>query len=91
MGFFLAPGCSSWFPGVLGTEVDDAWDGSWRCCFTAWLYLATKPSHVGVDADRLAYPLHYPTACSHQMRGQGLLPGTILSYQFNGWWHLFGM
>jgi hypothetical protein len=27
----------------------------------AWLYLAAKPSHVGVDVDRLAYPLHRPT------------------------------
>jgi hypothetical protein len=26
--FFLAPGCSSWFPGILSTEVDDARDSS---------------------------------------------------------------
>jgi hypothetical protein len=56
MEFFLAPRCSSQFPGVLGSKVDDAWDGSWRRCFTAWLYLAAKPSHVGVDVDGLACP-----------------------------------
>jgi hypothetical protein len=25
------------------------------------LYLAAKPSHVGVDVDGLAYPLHCPS------------------------------
>jgi hypothetical protein len=29
-----------------------------------WLYFAAKPSHVGVDVDRLACPLHHPTVCS---------------------------
>jgi hypothetical protein len=43
------------------------------------LYLAAKPSHVGVDVDGLAYPLHLPTVCSHQMRGHGFLSGTALS------------
>jgi hypothetical protein len=56
MTSYLVPGCSSVFLSVLGTEVDDAWDGSWRRCFMAWLYLAAKPSHVGVNVDRLAYP-----------------------------------
>jgi hypothetical protein len=28
--FFWALGCSSWFLNVLGVEVDDAQDGSWR-------------------------------------------------------------
>jgi hypothetical protein len=51
--FFFAPWCSSWFQGVLGVEVDIGRDGSWRCCFTAWLYLTAKPSHVGVDVDGL--------------------------------------
>jgi hypothetical protein len=37
MMFFLAPGCSSQFSNVLGTEVDDARDGSWRRCFATWL------------------------------------------------------
>jgi hypothetical protein len=58
MSFSFAPGCSSRFPGVIGAEVDDARDGSWRCFFTAWIYLAAKPSHVGVDMDGLACPLH---------------------------------
>jgi hypothetical protein len=71
--FFLALGCSIGFPGILGAEVDDAWDSSWRHCFMAWLYLGAKPSHVGVDVDGLACPLHCPMACSRQMRGQGLL------------------
>jgi hypothetical protein len=51
MSFFLAPRCFSWFPSILGVEVDDARDDSWRRCFAAWLYLAAKPSHVGVDVD----------------------------------------
>jgi hypothetical protein len=68
MMFFLAPGCFSRFLGILGTEVDDAQDDSWRRCFTVWLYMAAKPSHVGVDVDGLACPLHRPTACNRQMR-----------------------
>jgi hypothetical protein len=47
MAFFWAPGCS-WSPGVLSDEMDNAQDDSWRGCFSAWLYLATKPSHMGV-------------------------------------------
>jgi hypothetical protein len=43
------------------------------------LYLAAKPSHVGVDVDRLAYPLHRLMACYHQTRDQGFLSGTVLS------------
>jgi membrane-anchored protein YejM (alkaline phosphatase superfamily) len=42
--------------------------------------LATKPSHVGVDVDGLAFPLHYPMTCSYQMRRQGFLPGASLSH-----------
>jgi hypothetical protein len=57
MVFFLFLECSSWFLDVPGTEVVDAHDGSWRCCFTVWLYLAAKPSDVGVDVDGLACPL----------------------------------
>jgi hypothetical protein len=37
------------------------------------LYLAAKPSHVGVDVYRIAGLLHCPIVCSHQMRGQGFL------------------
>jgi hypothetical protein len=33
------------------------------------LYLVAKPSHMGVDVDGLAYPLHHPMACYRQMRG----------------------
>jgi hypothetical protein len=47
MLFFWAPRCSSWFPDILGVEVDDVRDGSWRRCFMAWFYLAAKPAHVG--------------------------------------------
>jgi hypothetical protein len=45
------------------------------------LYLAAKPSHVGVDVDGLAYPLHCPTVCSRQTRGQSFLSGASLSYR----------
>jgi hypothetical protein len=75
--FFWAPG-SSWFLPVLGAEVDDAHDGSWRCCFVAWLYLIAKSYHMGVDVDGLAYLLYRPMTFCHQTRGQGLLPGAVL-------------
>jgi hypothetical protein len=75
--FFWALEPSSWFPNVLGVEVDDVRDGSWRRCFAVLLYLAVKPTLVGVDVDGLAYPLHHPTAYDRQMRGQGLLPGAV--------------
>jgi hypothetical protein len=39
-----------------------------------WLYLLTKPSHVGVDVDGLAYPLHQLVVRTYQMRAQGHLP-----------------
>jgi hypothetical protein len=68
MAFCWAPRFSSWFPGVLSAEVDDAQDGSWRHCFVALLYLANKPAHVGVDVDGLACPLHRPMARGRQMR-----------------------
>jgi hypothetical protein len=55
-----------------------------------WLYLAAKPSHLGVDVDGLAYSLHWPTVCSFQMRGLGLLPGTVLSCRCSRRWHLSG-
>jgi hypothetical protein len=70
--FFLAFVCSSWFLGIIGAEVDDAQDSSWRRCFVAWLYLAAKSSYVGVDVDGLAYPLHHPMACNRQTREHGL-------------------
>jgi hypothetical protein len=43
------------------------------------LYLAAKPSHVGVNVDGLACPLHRPTICSCQARGQGFQSGVALS------------
>jgi hypothetical protein len=47
--------------GLPGIDVVGARDGSWSClCFTC-LYLAAKPSHVGVDLDGLACFLHRPT------------------------------
>jgi hypothetical protein len=46
--FFRPPGRSFRLPGILG-EV------------ALWcLYLPAKPTHVGVDVDGLAYPLHWP-------------------------------
>jgi hypothetical protein len=88
MAFFLAPRCSSWFLGILGAEVDNARDDSWRYCFTMRLYLDAKPSCVGVDLDGLACPLHRPTTYSRQMRGLGLLAGAVLSHRCSGRWHL---
>jgi hypothetical protein len=46
-----------------------------------WLYLSTKPPHMGVDVDGLACPLHHHMACSHQTREQGFMSGTALSRQ----------
>jgi hypothetical protein len=42
-------------------------------------YLTAKTSHMGVDMDGLACPLHCPMACCRQMRGQGFLSGMVLS------------
>jgi hypothetical protein len=44
-----------------------------------WPYLVAMSFHAGVDVDGLACPLHYPMTCSHQMRGQGFQPDTVLS------------
>jgi hypothetical protein len=33
------------------------------------LYLVAKPSHMGVNVNGLAYPLHHPTASYRQTRG----------------------
>jgi hypothetical protein len=79
-GWTGLPESSSGLLSVPGVEVDDARDDSWRRCFVASAYLPTKPSHVGVDVDGLAYPLHHHTTCSHQMRGQGVLSGVALSH-----------
>jgi hypothetical protein len=37
------------------------------------LYLAAKPSHVGVDVDGLAFPQHRPVVSSREMKGHGFL------------------
>jgi hypothetical protein len=77
MMFSLVPESSSYllsvlFGSLLNTEVDDARDDSWRGSFTNRLYLAAKPSHVEVDVDGLAYPLHRPMTHSCQVRGHDL-------------------
>jgi hypothetical protein len=50
-------------------------DVALRC----WPNLLAKSSHVRVDVDGLACPLHRPTTCSHQTRGHGFLPCVVLS------------
>jgi hypothetical protein len=80
MTFFWAPGCSSWFLGILSAEVDDAQDGSWRRCFVMLFYLAAMPAHMGVDVDGLAWPLHRPMGRDRQMRRQGPMSGGVLSH-----------
>jgi hypothetical protein len=44
------------------------------------LYLAAKPSQLGVEMDGLARPLHHPMVCSCSMRGQSFLPDAVLSH-----------
>jgi hypothetical protein len=44
------------------------------------LCLISKPSHVGVDVDRLACPLHRPTVCGRPIRGQSFMSGVALSH-----------
>jgi hypothetical protein len=66
--FFLPPKCSSRLRGILGAEVDDAQDDSWRGSFAKRLWQLCLPTW-GVDVDGLAYPLHRPTSCSCQVRG----------------------
>jgi hypothetical protein len=56
MAFFLPHRCSFWLPDILGVEVDIARDDSWRGCFTVWLYLVSKPSHVGGRCGRASLP-----------------------------------
>jgi hypothetical protein len=69
---------------MMGTEVDDARDDSWRGSFVAWLYLATKPSNMGVNVDVLACPLDHPMVHSYQMRGHDLPLGAVLSCHCSG-------
>jgi hypothetical protein len=44
------------------------------------LYLAAKPSHMGVNIYGLSCPLHRPTFCGCQTRVQSSWTGTILLY-----------
>jgi hypothetical protein len=90
LAFFSPPMCSFWLSGVLGAEVVGARDDSWRGHFTVWLYLAAKPSHMGVDVDGLACPMHWHMVRSCQTRGQCLLPGVVLSCCCSGRWRLSG-
>jgi hypothetical protein len=63
---------------VYGAEVDDARDVALR----RQLYLDAKSSHVGVDTDGLACPLHLPMSCSHHTREHGFMSdeGTLLRW-----------
>jgi hypothetical protein len=58
--------------------VDDARDGSYRRHCFSQLHLAAKSSHMGVDANRLAYRLHRPTTYGCQTRVQGPLTDSVL-------------
>jgi hypothetical protein len=59
--------------------VDVAQVGS-RRCHHARLYLAAKPSHVGVDVDGLAYPLHHLVVYRRQMKGESFLSDAAMSH-----------
>jgi hypothetical protein len=52
--------------------------------------MVAKPSHVGVNVDGLACPLHRPMTCNRQMRGQGHLPAIFLSRCCSGRWRRSG-
>jgi hypothetical protein len=80
----LPPGCSFQLPDILGVEVDDVQDDSCRGRFTVWFYLSAKHSHMGVDVDGLAFPLHQRMVRSYQMRGHGLLLGALLPCRCSG-------
>jgi hypothetical protein len=55
-----------------------------------WLYLAAKTSHVGINVDGIACPLHRRMAYSRQTRGQGLLLAIVLSCHYSERWRLSG-
>jgi hypothetical protein len=58
----------AWPPsGLPGADMVGAWDGSWGLLCVIWLFLATKPSHVGADVDGPACYVHPPTVCGWQM------------------------
>jgi hypothetical protein len=60
--------------------VDDAREGSQRHFFMICPFLPAKSSHVGVNVDGLACPLHLPMACNRQMRGRVFMSGAALSH-----------
>jgi hypothetical protein len=69
--FFLALGVLRWMMcGMVHGNV-----ASWQR-----LYLAARPSLMGVHVDTLVYPLHRPMTCSHQTRGHVFLLGVALSH-----------
>jgi hypothetical protein len=47
-------------------------------------YLATKPSHVGVDKDGLSCPLHRPMVCNCHTREHSFLSGVVVSSCHSG-------
>jgi hypothetical protein len=53
---------------LSGVDVAGVRDGSWGRIYFTELYLAAKPSHVGVDVDGLAYLLHHSTVYGKQTR-----------------------
>jgi hypothetical protein len=70
--FFLPRGCSFRLLGVLGVEVDDAWDDSWRGTLQSGFTWKLSLPTWGVDVDGLAYPLYRPMAHRCQARGWSL-------------------
>jgi hypothetical protein len=57
-------------PGMVLGEVLHGVGFTWLLSLPMW----------GVNVDGLAYPLHLPTACSCQLRGQSFLSGASLSH-----------
>jgi hypothetical protein len=43
--------------------------------------MVAKPSHVVVNVDGLACPLHHPTVCGRQMRGQSFMSNVDLFHR----------
>jgi hypothetical protein len=84
------PECSTLFPGILGAEVDDAGMALRDIVSLCQLYLAAKPSHVGVDVDGLACPApSYGLLPSDEVSGLLIRYGLLSSYR-SGRWHLSG-
>jgi hypothetical protein len=56
IALFWASRCSPQLLSILGAEVDDARDDTWRGSFTKRLYLAAMPSHVGGRCGQASLP-----------------------------------